>query len=783
MSKSHMFRHARVVCLNRGVNIGESPDIPGYELTVVNTVVGDRWMSMDARRGVFANVDSRCLSPNILAGMFSRTDFSYQLPCMTAGPLDTPKDSSSSSDRPFSQIVRQDLVHMASNIAREQWRRRVQLLPRGVRSTVAAAIALRELHDGMEKEKEKGADGKSKHRKHLLDCSCAKQYPWGQRLIDKHRKLPCSSHGQNHLAVSGSDGVDEKNSQQVASLVQYYKSLAEHSFVLTPSDPEHMSHCEWEALAFGAIPIVADYMRELPEVKTLYEGLPIYFPAGLNDVTEGSLKKRHTLLIEQFADTARYSLAKLFVPYWQGRWRRYGVQGKPPMRTWRGVGTAVSAMRVSNCKAIDGRAVSVEAPAAVVAGGSVYVPKAPRDSTGRVVNNKNLPVRLAHSNSGHAMGKGRPSSRMDRHRRLQGEESGAMGGYAGNSSSGGMGGRMGRVLAVDSAGDDVARRAGRAEEVLVEFVLPRCCEEGFTEFEWLEQAMRATTATSHSDGSSLHSTVASIYYKCAQCLPESKIEGWLRARDTPLLDQDYSSVPVITALDDSPLVALGADRVYQSMVIDRLHNGKEVTAYLTHIVQHYDSLARQTIFLHTAPHAHLHINLFFRLIAWAYQCVSNSTAEIEPVDFLHLNVHYKTAAPWASCCGCKIMGGPGSCRKGIWEHLFHDHPEMGGDYGLAHTYSSAQFAVSRKMIRKWPKSFYEKMLHAIDGTIPSPGCCNSSTPDPWGGHALTGQYERMWHMIFGQSRIQVRRSNDRSLPQFLRVDCGGHEMGCSVGAL
>jgi hypothetical protein len=273
-------------------------------------------------------------------------------------------------------------------------------------------------------------------------------------------------------------------------------------------------------------------------------------------------------------------------------------------------------------------------------------------------------------------------------------------------------------------------------------------------------------------------TGVSIYYKCPSCVPLSRSSEWLSPKSSPFLNSDFQGNRGITLLDDSELLAAGRGRVMQKTCIDRVHNGKEVTAYLTHIVDNYDHLAEQTVFLHSVPHSHLHFELFYRLIAWSEQCRNLST----PIDFLHLNVHYKTSPPlWTSCCGCKPWG-PGSCRVGTWKYLFHDYPEMGPDYQHAHTYSSAQFVVSRRTLLHWPKSFYERMLVAINGTHEIVGCCHSSSEDKWGGHSLTGQYERMWHIIFGHTKFQQERRSDSSIPSYLRLDCGG-DARCFVGAL
>ena len=110
------------------------------------------------------------------------------------------------------------------------------------------------------------------------------------------------------------------------------------------------------------------------------------------------------------------------------------------------------------------------------------------------------------------------------------------------------------------------------------------------------------------------------------------------------------------------------------------------------------------------------------------------------------------------------------------------------------TYNSAQFLISRDALLSLPRSFWNKLLAAINGTSPVPECLTSTTKSAWGGHQLTGQYERMWHVLFGYPRKQPYRSQDQQLPPALRVDCKpivpgfcqeelGYHLGSTTGYL
>jgi hypothetical protein len=93
------------------------------------------------------------------------------------------------------------------------------------------------------------------------------------------------------------------------------------------------------------------------------------------------------------------------------------------------------------------------------------------------------------------------------------------------------------------------------------------------------------------------------------------------------------------------------------------------------------------------------------------------------------------------------------------------------------TYSSAQFSVSKESLQNWPLKFWNKMLSAINGSINLSGCDpympqkQHYSLDLWSGHQLTGQYERLWHIIFGQNYIQTTRRNDKNLHPVLRIEC------------
>ena len=612
------------------------------------------------------------------------------------------------------------------------------LIPYGVRSTLAASEA-----------RSSEVTTKSHPRSITLDCSCANQYRAGRDLIKGSKQLQklCTYNSNFSPADADKPSIDEFNQDQMTELVKYYRFLPSTKFVLSPANDINQSYCEWEALAFGAIPVI-QAPRMASEMMKLFLGLPVHIVPTFENMDDRYMTQLHSTYIEDlYSPNSRYSFSKLYHPYWLSLMKNLFTYGKPAQRPWRRVDLAYKKTNVDSCL-FEGSKKSK--PGAVGAATNPY-------SLQNKVE-KNLPERFKNMV---------PSAKKTLYSRR-----------ALATSSLTSVRQLGQEKLNKTILQSVSLRRQLSDETissknidLIELVLPRCCESGLYELDWLTQLLAVTPPGSLS---------VSIYYKCLECLPASLAYKWLGQEDI-MFESDYdrkhnftSGSKRITLLDDSSLVAFGTERVKQYPLFDRIHNGKEVTAYLKYIIDNYQQLPKQVVFLHTSPHAHLHLPLFTKFIKYFLTCEPKS---IPPVDFLHLNVHYKSAG-WGQCCGKK-----GRCRESTWNYLFGEYPEMGSDYMKASTYSSAQFVASRGAIVRWPVSFWQKMVYAINGEHDLDGCPHSSDPNTpsWGGHQLTGQYERMWHIIFGKNRHQTPRKHDMSLPYVLRMDC--MDADCKGGAL
>lgn len=595
----------------------------------------------------------------------------------------------------------------------------------------------------------------------LIDCSCAaSSSQYGKELATllfsqglsmcRPQSSPSSTTATTtypNSILSTSDDNDK--------LGLYYKKLPHVLFVLSPSTVSSLSHCEWEAIAAGAIPLVSSSIIESDAIlRELYdESLPMISVQNWKNVNEEYLRSSYAAMKQKMTT---YSVAKAYFPYWLNSITNTLITGKPPSRFFVDIPAALS-KNAPLCEAHDGHAgtppVDFEDVVASASPGVFGVMK------GRAIAIQSKKKIVAMNESQASMtGTSYVATSM---------------------ASKKTGGRAGKSNIYHSLATSLG-----IETFKMEVVVPRCCEEG-VETSWIASLL---DATEH-----LH---VSIYYKCPSCLPKSLATTWLSTLPKHLFGRMPKGVRLI---DDSELLAY-TGRVKQLSNFDIKYNGKEVSAYLQHILTRYDTLADQTIFLHTVPHAHIFFTLLFRTIRWAEHCKRE-------IKFLHLNSNYKYGQ-WGACCGKH-----GACRISTHSWVFdgksfdlssatslqrnrdqlHDrgglsvaNPYSGLSDGKAitinvthpsfsvSTYSSAQFTASKTAIRSRPKAFWERMRMVINGSHDLDGCLASSEPDnpSWGGHSLTGQYERMWHMILGNyPPVQPKREIDFSLPKYFRQDC------------
>jgi hypothetical protein len=568
----------------------------------------------------------------------------------------------------------------------------------------------------------------------------------------------------------------------------YYASLRRAKFVLSLSSPSELGNCEWEAAASGAQVVMAAALHALlernPYTSELYKTLPVV----VLDVTPG--KKTSTsatadaLSRAASASASNLGIEAAFFPFWLHKLSKGLLRGK----THQFMDTFARSMQT------------------YVEGGPASV-------------HRQCPRGLEPTPPALASAPAATSTRLD------------------------------VVVAV-------------------------CCES-HSELTWLDLLAQLPGVAVH------------LFYKCPNCIPRRFTLAWL-----PSLPRSQTPLGTLQ-VEDLPLSRHA--NIEHRPLFDKLSNGKEVTAYLTYLVERSASASAQlppfVLFLHAAPDTHAHFGLFFRAITYAL-CAgpsqaaainSNSSVKSSAGDkfydrlFLQINFQYRSGN-WGQCCGKQ-----GGCKRSLWKHLFGQEaprPDAGAgewwreglpgvpdmtpllaslqmmnastgkglsraahsrhqqlrkrlawetrrknkkhqknkkqqqqqqqqqrrrllaarevlaisthdlladskfklegstgadDWGQGQgfaAYSSAQFLVSRPALLSLPKGFWLKMLMAINGSAPLPHCSLSTAKGKdWGGHQLTGQYERIWHVLFGYPRRMTLRSEDRRLPRQLRLDC------------
>lgn len=175
--------------------------------------------------------------------------------------------------------------------------------------------------------------------------------------------------------------------------------------------------------------------------------------------------------------------------------------------------------------------------------------------------------------------------------------------------------------------------------------------------------------------------------------------------------------------------------------------GDECSAYLTHLVTRFDSLADFTVFLQSDPHEHLHFDFLHVVL----QAIAARTYD---VPFLHLNGprHVRTLTPCLQAVHQVVLGAP------LTEPLG--------------PYCCAQFVVARRQATIRGSDFFQRMLKMVDGSMPLDLCGVEGAQRSTQCYG----YEFIWHIVFGQEVDPPLRADDSRLPLALRGKSGREHM-------
>lgn len=129
-----------------------------------------------------------------------------------------------------------------------------------------------------------------------------------------------SSGSTGSMSMSARSGKTSESQQSmesdIQSLAQYYRQLQSIKFILSPSQPYALSHCEWEAMAAGAIPILDAVNAENPSIKSLFKDLPVLYIKSWSTATPQYLESQYVAMTAVSTNSGNWAAEKLFFPYW-----------------------------------------------------------------------------------------------------------------------------------------------------------------------------------------------------------------------------------------------------------------------------------------------------------------------------------------------------------------------------------------------------------------------------------------------------------------------------------
>ncbi|KAJ5767236.1 uncharacterized protein N7511_004852 [Penicillium nucicola] len=173
------------------------------------------------------------------------------------------------------------------------------------------------------------------------------------------------------------------------------------------------------------------------------------------------------------------------------------------------------------------------------------------------------------------------------------------------------------------------------------------------------------------------------------------------------------------------------------------HRGREVSAYLSYVIDYYDNLPPYSIFIHAGAQQR-HNDLFGPDTSVILQNLRHEA--IEAKGYLNLRCMHSP--------GCPTHVAPNHPSQADIEagdaraHFAQIYRELFGMKVVVPDYIGApccaQFAVSRKQIQQRPKSEYVHMMNWVDGA-------SAQLID---SYAVGWVFESLWHVVFGMDAIE-----------------------------
>jgi len=164
----------------------------------------------------------------------------------------------------------------------------------------------------------------------------------------------------------------------------------------------------------------------------------------------------------------------------------------------------------------------------------------------------------------------------------------------------------------------------------------------------------------------------------------------------------------------------------------------ECSAYLHHLVKHYDDIGDFTVFFQADAGDHLQ---------WNYLSLVMRSVELRTLDppFVHLDHP-------------RLVASLSPCREEVFRLIFGRAPKA-----MLGAYCCAQFLVSRERVHANPLERYQRMLEMLYSE--SPAACS----DIPGRSTQCLMFEVYWHVLFGEEDELAERAENEGLPLFLRI--------------
>lgn len=175
-------------------------------------------------------------------------------------------------------------------------------------------------------------------------------------------------------------------------------------------------------------------------------------------------------------------------------------------------------------------------------------------------------------------------------------------------------------------------------------------------------------------------------------------------------------------------------------VVDLPNVGREAHSYLYHIINNYDDIEGILLFTQGNIKDHLpaeytEFNYFMKLISSAIDSGFSFNAYNHNVGSMSAHKDLKMADKWDNLKNSGMTFGE-------WlQDISNFNNNYNNNYNNIKWYMNSIFAIDAKLIKKYPKSFYEYLISFVD-----------DHKDPEAGH----YFERAWYEILVENNNNVK---------------------------